>query len=65
MQRVDVWGRDLGDESRVFLEAASHREENARMICGATLKDMVESTVIASRVGVYDLEEHLRQKRLR
>ena len=30
-----------------------------------TLKDMVESMVIASRVGVGDLEEHLRQKRLR
>ena len=25
------------------------------MICGVTLKDMVESTVIASRVGVDDL----------
>ena len=36
-----------------------------RMICGVTLKDMVESTVIASRVGVNDLEEHLKQKRLR
>ena len=35
------------------------------MICGVTLKDMVESMVIASRVGVDDLEEHLRQKRLR
>ena len=35
------------------------------MICRATLKDMVESTVTASRVGVEDLEEHLRQKRLR
>ena len=35
------------------------------MICGVMLKDMVESTVIASRVGVNDLEEHLRQKRLR
>ena len=35
------------------------------MICAVTLKDMVESTVIASRVGVDDLEEHLRQKRLR
>ena len=34
------------------------------MICGVTLKDMVESTVIASRVGVNDLGEHLRQKRL-
>ena len=36
-----------------------------RMICGVTLEDMVENTVIASRVGVDDLEEHLRQKRLR
>ena len=36
-----------------------------RMICRVTLKDMVESTVIASRVGVDDLEEHLRQMRLR
>ena len=35
------------------------------MICGLTLKDKVESTVIASRAGVDDLEEHLRQKRLR
>ena len=36
-----------------------------RMICRVPLKEMVESTVIASRVGVDDLEEHLRQKRLR
>ena len=35
------------------------------MICRVTLKDMVESTVIASRVRVDGLEEHLRQKRLR
>ena len=35
------------------------------MIYGVTLKDMVESTMIASRVEVDDLEEHLRQKRLR
>ena len=35
------------------------------MICRVTLKDMVERTVIASRVRVVDLEEHLRQKRLR
>ena len=35
------------------------------MICGVTLKDMVESTVIASRVEVDNLEEHLRRKRLR
>ena len=36
-----------------------------RMICGVMLKDMVESIVIALRVGVDDLEKHLRQKRLR
>ena len=36
-----------------------------RMICGVTLKDKVESTVIASRVGVDNLVEHLKQKRLR
>ena len=35
------------------------------MICRVTLKDMVESTVSPLRVGVDDLEEHLRQKRLR
>ena len=29
-QRVDVWGRDLGDESRGFSEAASHVVENAK-----------------------------------
>ena len=36
-----------------------------RMICGVTLRDKMESTVIALRVGVDNLEEHLRQKRLR
>ena len=35
------------------------------MICRVMSKDMVESMVIASRVGVDNLEEHLRQKRLR
>ena len=54
MQRVDIWGRDLGDESKP--------QRMLRMICGVTLKDMLESTVIASRVGVDNLEEHLRQK---
>ena len=29
LQCVDVWGRDLGDESKGFSEAASHRKENA------------------------------------
>ena len=28
-QRVDIWGRDLGDESMDFSEAVSHREKNA------------------------------------
>ena len=36
-----------------------------RMICRVTLWDKVESTVIALRVVVDDLEEHLRQKRVR
>ena len=31
-----------------------------RMICGVTLRDMVESTVTALRVGVDDQEEHLK-----
>ena len=63
-QRVDVWGRDLGDESRVFQRLRATERRMLRMICGVMLKDMAESTVIASRVGVNDLEEHLRQKRL-
>ena len=54
----------MGDESKGFSEAATERRM-LRMICGVTLKDMVESTVIALRVRVDDLEEHLRQKRLR
>ena len=29
------------------------------------MKDKMESTMIASKVGVDDLEEHLRKKRLR
>ena len=28
LQHVDVWGRNLVDESRDVSEAASHREEN-------------------------------------
>ena len=35
------------------------------MISRVMLNNMVESTMIASRVGVDDLEKHLRQKRLR
>ena len=52
----------MGDESRVFQRL---RATERRTICGVTLKDKVGSTVIASRVGVEDLEGHWRQKRLR
>ena len=36
-----------------------------RMICRVMMRDKMESRVIALKVGVVDLEEHLRQKRLR
>ena len=49
----------------VFQRLQATERRMLRMICGVMLKDKVESTVIASRVGVNDLEEHLRQKRLR
>ena len=49
----------------VFQRLRATERRMLKMICGVTLKDMVESTVIASRVGVNDVEEHLRQKRLR
>ena len=64
-QRVDVWGRDLSNESRDFQRLRATERRMLKMIFRVTLKDMVESTVIASRVGVDDLEEHLRQKRLK
>ena len=56
-----------GAEAWVMKAGVFHRlqpieRRMLRMICGVTLKDMVESTVIALRVGVDDLEEHLRQK---
>ena len=35
-----------------------------RIICRVTLKDKVESTVLGLRVGVDDLKEHLRQKKI-
>ena len=44
----------------VFQRLRATERRMLRMICGVTLKDMVESTAIASRVGVDDLEEHLR-----
>ena len=65
LQRVDVWTRDMSDENRVFQKLRATERRMLKMIFKVTLKDTVESTVIASRVGVNDLEEHLRQKRLR
>ena len=58
---AETWVMKVGVLQR--LQATERRM--LRMICGVTLKNKVESTVIASRMGVDDLEEHLRQKRLR
>ena len=49
----------------IFQRLQATERRMLRMICGVTLKDMVESTVITWRMGVDDLEEHLRQTRLR
>ena len=49
----------------VFQRLRATERRMLRVICGMTLKDMVESTVIASKVGVDDLQEQLRQKKLR
>ena len=58
---AENWAMKVG----VFQRLQDTERRMLRMICGVMLKDMVESTVIASRVGTNDLEEHLRQKRLR
>ena len=58
--RAETWAMKAG----VFQRLQATEKRMLRMICGVTLRDKVESTVIASRVGVNDLEEHLRQKRL-
>ena len=58
---AETWAMKAG----VFQRLQATKRRMLRMISGVTLKDMVESTVTASRVGVDDLEEHLRQKRLK
>ena len=58
---AETWAMKAG----VFQRLRATERRILRMICRVTLKDMVESTVIALRVGVGELEEHLRQKRLR
>ena len=59
--RAETWAIKAG----VFQRLRATVRRMLRMICGVTLKKMVEGKLIASRVGVDDLEEHLRQKRLR
>ena len=58
---AETWAMKVG----VFQRLRATERRMLRMICRVTLKDMVESTVIAWRVGVEDLEEQLRQKTLR
>ena len=53
----------LAMKARKFQRLEATDRRMLRMIGGVMLKDKVESTVIASRVGVDNLEEHLRQKR--
>ena len=55
---AETWVMKAG----VFQRLRETERRSLRMICGVTLKDVVESTMIASRVGVDDLEEHLRRK---
>ena len=58
---AETWVMEAG----VFQRLRATERRMLRMICGMTLKDLVESTVIVSKVGVDDLEKHLKQKRLR
>ena len=61
MYGAETWTMKAG----VFQRLQATERRMLRIICEVTLKDMVESMVNASRVGLDDLEEHLRQKRLR
>ena len=58
---AETWTMKAG----VFQRLRDTERRMLRMLCKVTLMDIVESMVIALRVGVDDLEEHLRQKRLR
>ena len=55
---AETWVMKAG----VFQRLRATERRMLRMICRVTLKDMF---VIASRAGVDNLEEQLRQKRLR
>ena len=61
MYGAETWAMKAG----VFQRLQATMRRMLRMICRVTMKDMVESTVIALSVGVDDSEEQLRQKRLR
>ena len=54
MYGAEMWAMKAG----VFQRLQARERRMLKMICGVTLKDMVESTVTASRVGVSNLEEH-------
>ena len=51
---AETWTMRAG----MFQKLQATERKMLTMICEVTLKDMVESTVIASRVGVDDLQEH-------
>ena len=53
---AETWAMKVG----VFQKLQATERRMLRMICGVMLQDKVESTVIASRMGVDNLEEHLR-----
>ena len=58
---AETWALKVG----VFHRLCATERRMLRMICGVTMSDKMESTMIASKVGVDNLEEHLGQKRLR
>ena len=60
MHGAETWAMNVG----VFQRLRATERRMLRMICRVMLRDKMESTEIASKVGVDDLEEHLRQKRL-
>ena len=58
MYGAETWAMKVG----VFQRLQVTDKRMLRMIYSVTLRDKVKSTVIALKVGVDDLEEHLRQK---
>ena len=52
------WTEILAMKVGVFQRLQATERRMLRMICRVTLRDKMESTVIALKVGVVDLEEH-------